>query len=102
MAGAGTHGIEPSPQDRARADSWPVLFVIRETDETNTRWRAGQPQAHLICTACTQSVICLSPDAGSAADGYLSAGYLITPGDVTARTLAHIRQCHDAPAAPVL
>lgn len=101
MAGLGAHGFEPSPEDWARASVWPVLFVIRETGPEHARG-PDVPQAHLICTACTQSVICLSPDAGSAADGYLSAGYLIRPADVTARTLAHIRQCHDAPPAPVL
>lgn len=102
MAGLEAQGLEPDPDEWARASTWPVLFVIRETEESNTRWPKGQPQAHLICPACAQSVICLSPDAGAAADGYLSAGYLIRPADVTIRTLAHIRQCHDAPPAPLV
>jgi hypothetical protein len=99
MAGLGGYEIGPREGDRARADSWPVLFVIRETEPGHDRG-AGVAQAHLVCTSCAQSVICLSPDAGSAAAGYVSAGYLVSPGEIAARTLAHIRQCHDAPPAP--
>lgn len=96
MAGMGAHGLEPAPEDSARAASWPVLFVIRETEPGHDRG-AGVAQAHLICTGCAQSVICLSPDL---ADRRTATGYLLTPGDVTARTLAHIRLCHNAPPAP--
>jgi hypothetical protein len=96
VGGLGAYGLEPGPADRARADSWPVLFVIRETEPGHDRG-VGVAQAHLVCTGCAQSVICLSPDL---AGNRTATGYLLTPGDITARTLAHIRQCHDAPPAP--
>jgi hypothetical protein len=99
MAGLGGYQLGPRPEDQDRADSWPVLFVIRETEPGHDRG-PSVPQAHLVCTACAQSVICLSPDLGAVAAGYVSAGYLVSPGEIRARTLAHIRQCHDAPPAP--
>lgn len=99
MAGLGSYGLEPDPRDRERAASWPVLFVIRETEPGHDRG-AGVAQAHLVCTGCAQSVICLSPDLGAVAAGYVSAGYQVSPGEIAARTLAHVRQCHDAPPAP--
>jgi hypothetical protein len=92
MAGLGEHGAAPSPEDQERAAGWPVLFVVRET-EPGHLMGSGVPQAHLVCTACAQSVICLNPDTHG-------PGYLVWPGEITARTLAHIRQCHDAPPAP--
>ena len=102
MAGLGGYELGPREGDRARADSWPVLFVIRETEPGHDRG-AGVAQAHLVCTSCAQSVICLSPDLGRGGvlrGGYPPAGYMVSPGEIAARTLAHIRQCHDAPPAP--
>jgi hypothetical protein len=93
VAGLESHGIEPPPGDRARADSWPVLFVLRDTEPGHLLGPSVQ-QAHLVCTACAQSVICLNPDTRN------WTGYLVNPGEVTARTLAHIRLCHNAPPAP--
>lgn len=93
MAGLGSYGLEPDPRDRERAASWLVLFVIRDTEPGHDRG-AGVAQAHLICMACTQSVVCLNPDMAT------GAGYLLSPGEIAARTLAHVRQCHDVPPAP--
>lgn len=93
MAGLGGYTLGPRPEDQERAASWPVLFVLRHT-EPGHDMGPGIQQAHLVCTACAQSVICLSPDTRN------WTGYLVSPGEITARTLAHIRQCHDAPPAP--
>lgn len=98
VAGLGSYGLEPDPRDRERAASWPVLFVIRETEPGHDRGE-GVPQAHLICTGCAQSVVCLSPDVRPIEQRAM-AGYLLSPGEIAARTLAHVRQCHDAPPAP--
>jgi hypothetical protein len=93
MTRLGGYELGPGPEDQERAGSWPLLFVIRHTEPGHQRG-ASIPQAHLVCTGCAQSVICLNPDIRD------WTGYLITPGDITARTLAHIRLCHSAPPAP--
>lgn len=78
--------LEPDPGVVAVTAGWAVSYVSRETSQNHARG-GGVPQAHLVCVSCDQSVVCLSLDSAG-------MGYVLTPGEVTARTLAHIRQRH--------
>lgn len=79
--------LEPDPAVTAVATRWAVSYVSRETS-ANHAAGAGVTQAHLVCLACDQSVVCLSLDSAG-------MGYVLTPGEFTARTIAHIRQRHE-------
>jgi hypothetical protein len=89
---AGGYQLRPPDAHRDLADSWPLLYQVRRTGPGHDRG-AGIEQAHLICLEgrCHQSVMCLTPDMAAGLDGYA-----LTAGEITAATLAHIRQCHDA------
>ena len=78
----------------ARSARWPLAFAFQFTAAghlaADVRTAAGQPQPHLVCGVCGQSVLCLATDLGRP-----DAGYQVTPRDIAASTGAHIRQCHD-------
>lgn len=78
--------LEPDPAVTAVATGWGISYVSRETSQNHARGK-GISQAHLVCLVCDQSVVCLSLDSAG-------PGYVLTPGEVTARTIAHIRQRH--------
>ncbi len=83
----GGYQVSPPAAHAAVSAGWPLAFTIDETVAAHTR--PGRAQAHLRCGLCRQSVACLSPDVANA------SGYLTTPADLAARTLAHIRQSHE-------
>lgn len=89
----GAYALEPAPAVTAAAQGWPLVYVSRETSPNHARGPAVL-QPHLVCVACDQSVVCLSPDAAG-------AGFVLTGGMVTSHVVAHMRQRHEdsVPAA---
>ena len=73
---------------------WPVELDLRATGDGDARG-PGLAQAHLICTACRQSVYCLAKD--------LSAGVGIVSIEILAAAVTrHYREAHtDGGGIPV-
>lgn len=89
--------IAPGAEWTARAASWPLTVVARETEAGHwlTDVVPAEPippltQLHLCCAECDgfPSVFCLSPDV-------TKLSYQVTSADMLSGIIRHLRQSHE-------
>ena len=74
--------------------SWPLELDLRTTGEGDSRG-PGLGQAHLICSFCRQSVLCLSRDLSRAVT-------VVSVAAIDAAATGHYRETHtDGGGSPV-